>query len=192
MPGGGGVSDTRELVERAQAGDREAFAELYRLHHSDVFWVIVRRVGDLDLADDLTADVWERAWRNLPRFSWRSGGFGAWLTVIAVNLCRDWARSSRRRMETLAGDDSLTAACRPDTDRRYDPEQVAVVNSDAAALNAVLATLTEWQRRVLALRFGRGLTAAEAADAMGCTTGAVKLAQHRATGALRKRLGGGA
>ena len=183
------MSDTRHLVERAQLGDREAFAELYRLHHSDVFWTIARRVGDLHVADDLAADVWERAWRNLSRFSWRSGGFAAWLTVIAVNRCRDWAKSSRRRMETLTGDDSLTAACQPDTDRRYDPEQVALANAAAAELNSALASLTERQRQVLALRFGRDMTATEAADAMGCTAGAIKLAQRRATVALRKRLG---
>lgn len=187
-------ADRWEIVIRAQAGDMEAFGLLYKLYQSKIHAFIWRRTSSKDLADDLTQDVFVRALRNLGGLSWQGRDIGAWLTTVARNIVADHFKSGRHRFESgvryvtvggSAGDeDAVDMVDVVDSDRRADPEQVAVHNAFNAVLDAALAQLKPPQREVLALRFGVGLSVAETAAAMGKEEGAIKALTYRATRAM--------
>ena len=78
----------RSLIEAAQR-DPACFAQLYEDNFERVYAFIARRVGDRDQAQDLTADVFHSALKNLSRFEWRGAPFAAWLFRIAANAIAD-------------------------------------------------------------------------------------------------------
>ena len=80
-------------VARATAGDRLAFEELYRIHVNRVFALCVRMTNDRAAAEELTQDVFIRAWQKLSLFRGDSA-FGTWLHRLAVNVVLN-ARKSR-------------------------------------------------------------------------------------------------
>jgi RNA polymerase sigma-70 factor (ECF subfamily) len=85
-----------ELVRRAQAGDSDAFAALYRAHVGKVHALCLRLAGDAHDAADLTQDVFIRAWESLATFRGESA-LGSWLHRLAVNAFLGNRRASGRR-----------------------------------------------------------------------------------------------
>src|SRR2546425_1536456 len=87
----------RLLVEAAQRAPSR-FGELYEDNFERVYAFIARRVPDRDAAEDLTADVFHQALKNLPRFEWRGVPFAAWLFRIAANAIADrFKRAAKER-----------------------------------------------------------------------------------------------
>lgn len=169
----------QQLVTAAQNGDRDAFAELWRLYHDEVMAVIYRRTHNRHVAEDLTSETFLRAWRRLPGFTWQGKGFIGWVITIAINATNDHHRAAHQRCSFPHNDFQ-----EPDADRRNNPENVAEHADLARALDTALGQLTDDQRQVIGLRFGAALTLAETADAMGRKLGAVKSVQWRALQAL--------
>ena len=166
--------DERLRIEAAQKDPRR-FAELYEAHVDSVHAFILRRVRDRDAAEDLTADVFHHALRNLARYEWRGIPFSAWLFRIASNAISDrWERAARERGAPLP------------------PPEAAEGGEDAiverARLFRFLRTLPEDQRRVLELRFAEDRSIREIAAELGRTEGAVKQLQFRALENLRARM----
>lgn len=86
----------RRLVERARAGDRDAFDELVREHFALVYAMLHRHVGNHEDAEDLAQECFVRAWRSLALYR-TDGSFQGWLARIAVHLARDHHRGVSRR-----------------------------------------------------------------------------------------------
>jgi len=171
--------DTRALIEAAQAGDRDAFGQLYSATHPKVLGFIQRRVGYAPVAEDIAHDVYVRALANLNSWSWRGVDPCAWLITIARNLIADHFKRAATRLTEPAGDDLPSYLA--DLDRRVDPAEAAQANAVNAAVNAAIGELLPAQRRIIGLRFGRDEYSVEqTAQAVGSTTGAVKAAQYRA------------
>ncbi|HEU5434433.1 MAG TPA: sigma-70 family RNA polymerase sigma factor, partial [Thermomicrobiales bacterium] len=168
------------LVERAQRGEREAFAALYDRYLPRVYGYCYRLLGSRGAAEDATADVFMRALIALPAY--RAGSFRPWLFTIAHNVIIDHRR--RRRGE------SLTAAIET-ADPAPSPEAAAIASAERAALHAALPLLSAEQQHVVALRLA-GLSAAEIGEALGKPRGAVDALQHRAVVRLRALLATGA
>lgn len=175
---------TWPLVQRAQAGDTDAFAEIYSLYVDVVFRWICFRVRNRHLAEDLTSEVFLRALRNIGRFTWQGRDFGAWLHTIARNLVADHFKSGRHRLEALTADGAM-----PD---RVDPEpgtaEQVIARLTAVDLTAAMRHLGDEQRQCLVLRFYNDCSVTETALAMGKNEGAVKALQYRAVRALLKHL----
>lgn len=169
------------LVGDAQAGDPRAFGRLFDHYHASVYRYIVSRVHRPSDAEDLTQLVFVKALEALPRYEARGVPFGGWLFRLARNTVIDFVRTRREHAELDAAIDRPT----PDPG----PAEIAVVRTDIAAVAAALASLTDEQREVIALRFFAGLSAREAAEAMGKQEGTVRGLQFRAIAALRRRLG---
>ncbi|SNT56295.1 RNA polymerase sigma-70 factor, ECF subfamily [Actinacidiphila glaucinigra] len=87
-----------DLVERAQAGEREAFAALYDHYGDTVYRKVYYRVGGKATAEDLTSETFLCALRRIGTFTWQGRDFGAWLVTIARNLVSDHFTSSRFRL----------------------------------------------------------------------------------------------
>jgi RNA polymerase sigma-70 factor (ECF subfamily) len=177
------------LVQRAQAGDAEAFAQIYDRYHDTVFRFIYFRVGSAGrhLAEDLAADVFCRALKNIDRFAWQGRDFGAWLMTIAKNLLTDHFKCGRYRLEVVTGNvlDGDEAERGPEGS----PEDAVVDHLTNLTLLGAVKQLNAEQRQCIVLRFLNGLDIAETARAMGKNEGAIKALQYRAVRSLRRALG---
>ncbi|MGW1675191.1 sigma-70 family RNA polymerase sigma factor [Streptomyces sp. NPDC002324] len=99
-----GIQNIAQCVERAQAGDGAAFAELYAAYCDTVYRYVFYRVGGKPTAEDLTSEVFARAFQRLETFTWRGRDFGAWLVTIARNLVADHFTTARFRLEVTTGE----------------------------------------------------------------------------------------
>lgn len=174
--------DEAALVERAKHLDDAAWQQIYDLYYSRIFGYCYYRVGEPDLAEELTAQVFERAVKHIGRFQSRGGGLGAWLLRIARNLAHDhYRRRKAHPPDPLELEEDWVSP-------GSDPATTVLHNESHRYLQRALARLTPEQREVILLRFVARLTAREIGAQMGKTTGAVKSLQHRALAALRREL----
>lgn len=171
----------QQLVDAAQQGDRDAFAQLWQMYRAEVYRVVYYRTYNHHTAEDLTSETFLRAWKSLASFTWQGKGFAGWVVTIARHVANDHHSNAHQRRTVLHNEFHDA-----DSDRRSDPEQVAQSVDIAVAIDAAIAGLTADQRQVIALRFGAGRSLADTARAMGRQVGAIKAAQHRATVALRQ------
>ena len=169
---------TSALVERAQRGDAEAFAQLYREHSPRVFALAVRLTGERRAAEELTQDAFVQAWRRLASFRGESA-FASWLHRITVNEFLVEARTTRRR-ELRVQPMEL-----PETQGQGGRDEDHANRMD---LEAAIAALPEGARTALVLHDIEGYRHEEIARLLGVATGTVKAQLHRARQLLMRRL----
>jgi RNA polymerase sigma-70 factor (ECF subfamily) len=171
-----------ELVRAAQEGDRSAFALLYDKYVDVVFRYVLFRVGDRELAEDVTSETFLRALRRITSVTYQGRDVGAWFVTIARNLVLDHVKSSRFRLE-------VTTAEVDDSGRvEAGPEQQVLAGATRSALLECVRQLGDDQRECIVLRFLQGLSVAETAAVMSRNEGAVKALQHRAVRRLAQLL----
>jgi RNA polymerase sigma-70 factor (ECF subfamily) len=171
-------ADLRKFVQRAQQGDVEAFGMIYRHHQADILRYLFRRIGDHDAAQDLTQQVFLKAWQAIPRYRDRGHPLLAWLYTIARHQVIDHARASK-----LVG--SLDGIEVGEPSR---VEEQVLRAEQQRQLRAALERLSEDHREVLILRFWLDKPAAEVGELMDRSAGAVRVLQLRAIRALRREL----
>ncbi|RDG36831.1 ECF subfamily RNA polymerase sigma factor, BldN family [Streptomyces corynorhini] len=171
-----------ELVERAQAGEAEAFGRLYDQYSDTVYRYIYYRVGGKATAEDLTSETFLRALRRISTFTYQGRDFGAWLVTIARNLVADHFKSSRFRLEVTTGE-MLDA-----NEVERSPEDSVLESLSNAALLEAVRKLNPQQQECVTLRFLQGLSVAETARVMGKNEGAIKTLQYRAVRTLARLL----
>ena len=162
----------------AAAGDRRAFERLYRLHVSRVFSLCARMLNDRAWAEELTQDVFVRAWEKLHLFRGEAA-FGTWLHRMTVNVVLNARKSEgrlRSRFEDDDGDGMDALPARP------------LAPGDRMDLDAAIAKLPRGARRVFILYDVEGYKHEEIAEMLGVTTGATKAQLHRARLLLREAL----
>jgi RNA polymerase sigma-70 factor (ECF subfamily) len=174
-----------QLVDRAKAGDTDAFAQLYDRYLDTIYRYVYYRVGSRQLAEDLTSETFLRALRSMGTFTWQGRDFGAWLVTIARNLVADHFKSSRFRLEITIAD---MVATEGSTETAESPEGVVLRSLTNAALLAAVKRLNPQQQECLVLRFLQGLSVAETAKVMGKNEGAIKTLQYRAVRTLAQLL----
>ncbi|GGK89486.1 RNA polymerase sigma factor [Mangrovihabitans endophyticus] len=171
-----------ELVTRAQAGDPDAVAELYRRCHPRLLAMMRRRLPDLGTAEELAHEVWVRALRRIGGLQWQGRDVLAWLSTIARNLVADYYKSPRVNREQLAGDPYVSQVF--ETASPEDPLAAVPASLDAALDAAVLRRLvmrlSPDQQQVLIGRYWRDLPLTEVAAEMGRDYQAVKAIAYRA------------
>lgn len=161
------------LVERARRGERDAFGQLFSLHHAAVFR-LARFSLPHALAEDAVAETFTRAWKALPRYRRTGAPFVAWLYGIARHVVADIARAAHR------------VESQPEVAQH--PHDPWSGDDDRIVLAAALAQLPEEQRRVIELKFLVGLTNAEVGVVLAKKPGAVNTQQWRALRALQRIL----
>ncbi|URN15590.1 MULTISPECIES: ECF subfamily RNA polymerase sigma factor, BldN family [Streptomyces] len=171
-----------ELVERAQAGEAEAFGRLYDQYSDTVYRYIYYRVGGKATAEDLTSETFLRALRRISTFTWQGRDFGAWLVTIARNLVADHFKSSRFRLEVTTGE-MLDA-----NEVERSPEDSVLESLSNATLLEAVRKLNPQQQECVTLRFLHGMSVAETARVMGKNEGAIKTLQYRAVRTLARLL----
>jgi RNA polymerase sigma-70 factor, ECF subfamily len=169
----------RSLIEAAQR-DPACFAQLYEDNFERVYAYIARRVRDRDHAQDLTADVFHSALKNLSRFEWRGAPFAAWLFRIAANAIASRGKRAAQlaaiKLNELPEIDPSSGADLADVEHR-------------ARLFKLVEKLPDDQRRVITMRFAQQKSIAEIAKGIGRSEGAIKQLQFRGLQSLRTMVG---
>jgi len=169
-----------ELVARCLAGSNAAFRELVERHQKRVYSLALRMMGNHTDAEDLAQEAFVRAYSALPRYR-GPGGFASWLCRIAVNLCLNAARDSRRTIVVDPSDiEGLYANAAP-------CDQSESVGRSEAILTAI-RSLDEGYRAVVLLRFMDGLSYAEIAEVLSVPVSTIAARLHRAKKLLRDLL----
>ncbi|MEO5965083.1 MAG: sigma-70 family RNA polymerase sigma factor [Candidatus Limnocylindrales bacterium] len=169
------------LVGAAKAGDPEAFGALFDHFYGPVYRYVAARVGRPSDAEDLAQLVFVKALEALPRYEVRGVPFGGWLFKLARNVVIDHVRTRREHV-------TLDLIVERSTEEGG-PDELAVLRQQMDSIVHALRRLTPEQREAIELRFFAGLSAKEAAEAMGRQEGTVRGLQFRAIAALRRDLG---
>ncbi len=166
------------LARSAARGDEGAFERLYRRHVARIH-SLARRMASADLADDLTQEIFIRAWDKLPSFAGRST-FATWLHRLAINHVLTRRRRTRLERTWFIDDDAPVAMAPAAT------SQTALVMD----IEAAMARLPEGARQIFILYDIEGWTHEEIAGEMEITVGTSKSQLSRARATLRRMLDG--
>jgi RNA polymerase sigma-70 factor (ECF subfamily) len=178
-------AEIRKLVERAQAGDRNALEELYLIHFDRIYSYLHMTVGNRHDAEDLTTQTFLRMLESIGKFRFQAAPFSAWLFRIAHNLSMDHFRANRRWQPE-------EDVPEPHGSEERSAEDEAFHSIGRKSLLELIDTLSQEQQQVLTLKFVFSFSNGEAATILGKTEGAVKSLQHRALVSLQKQVSGDA
>lgn len=171
------MSSRANLLAWVRAPISEAdFARIYRLQLPKIYNFFRYRVGDGPIAEDLTAETFEKAWRKRNRYRHDLASFSTWLFTIARRVAIDHYRKQRpevpfERAGPLAAGET--------------PEMVTEKQADFKRLSTLLENLDDRERELVALRYGAGLTNRAIADLTGLSQSNVGVILHRTLKRLR-------
>lgn len=174
------------LIKRAQiACDPDAFDGLYLLFADRVFRYLLARLGDVDLAEEMTAQVFLQLIEKIDRYRIapkdNTNIFAAWLYRLSHNKMVDILRKSQRNRHVSIEQAAFVT-------EQYSPIEAIEDRIDFEQLLGTLQMLNEQQRQVVILRFLDGYSIAETAELMSKSEGAIKALQHRSLENLRRLL----
>jgi RNA polymerase sigma-70 factor (ECF subfamily) len=176
----GTTSDEAILVQKAIGHDAEAFGKLYDMHVDRVYRNIYYRVGNEADVEDLTQQVFLKAWQAIGKYKKMASPFVAWLMTISHNLVIDFYRTRKDRAyleaEVLA-DDSAPS-----------PERAAEASIEQQRLRRAILQLGGDEQQVVMLRFIEGFEFAEIASLLKKREGNIRVILHRALVKLRSIL----
>lgn len=174
-----------ELVRRAKAGDQGAFGELYRRYRQRIHALTLHLTGDEAEAEDVTQEVFLKAYRVLHTFEGRSQFF-TWIYRMAVNRALNARRAGKRRQATPLDDPRVERALV--VDAADNPGRAAELRQTYGRLLAGLDTLPATMRATVVLVALQGLSHGEAAVIQKCSPGTIAWRMHVARKALRQAL----
>lgn len=175
------TTDEKALIERAKE-DKEAFGKLYELYVDRIYNYVYYRTGNVADAEDLTAKIFVRAMKHIPRYRDQGVPFSAWLYRIAHNLVANWHRDNSRR-QMVALDDITHWHVGAES-----PEFATQLLEDKALLLSAIRRLPNDRQELLILKFVERLSNAEIGNIMGRSEGAIKSLYHRTLLSLREDL----
>ena len=181
------MTDEQLLIDRARNGDERSFRELVERSKINVYRLAYDLTGNRSDAEDISQDVFVRAYRALPGFRGDSK-WSTWLYRITLNICMDHKRTMKRRPITSPGveiDETLRDNHPPGTPG---PDQSAESALLRQYIQRALTSLTHQERTVFILRHYHDLTLKQIAETMQIADGTVKSYLFRAIQRLRKEL----
>ena len=170
-----------DVLRRAVARDEEAFAALYEAHLSRVYRHVRYRVGDPDLAEDISSQVFLRAWQAIDRYRPVEGRpFMAWLFTIANNLIIDHHRKAKRELPGIEPERH--------TAHTPDPEEAAIGQDLNDQIRAAIGRLKPEYQLIVSLRLVEDMEYEDIARILNKKPGALRVTLFRALNALREDL----
>lgn len=179
----------QELVNRAKAGDQNAFEQLVLDNQNKVYSLAFRMVNDREEAADLAQEAFLKVWQGLPSFQGESS-FSTWVYRLTTNLCIDYIRKQKRRqgIEPVASLDDLESGIGEPVDWEQDPHRHVERGELHVALARALQVLPDHHRQILVMRELSGLSYQEIGQALELDLGTVKSRIARARKGLQKIL----
>jgi RNA polymerase sigma-70 factor, ECF subfamily len=172
------ITKSRLLAWFGMSATEADFADLYRAELPRVYNFFRYRVGDGQLAEDLTSETFEKAWRNRERYDRNLAAFSTWVFTIARRVAVD---HYRKHQVEIALDDFVHLT----TDETI--EDLAEQQADFAHLSILLAQLADRDRELVALKYGAGLTNRTIAGLTGLSESNVGVILYRALQTLREK-----
>ncbi len=164
------------LVERAAGGDFEAFGDLYHIHIERIYRYVFYQVKDKSTAEDITEEIFVKAWKAISSCKGKEQTFSSWLYRIAHNHVID----NLRRLQKHQSIEIEKVVKIGDLETEIEGEL------ERQELLRVIACLPQNQRQVIILKFIEGLDNREIGQVMGKSQGAIRILQMRALSTLRK------
>ena len=184
------LSDARELLSRARAGDTRAFCLLTEPLQARLLRQAAALAGDLSTAEDLVSETLVEAWKSVPRYN-ETCRFSTWLYAILLHRHRKSIRRARSRPVSLAGLPLFEARELHEQQENLpapelSPAEAAAQNEALTRLSQCIELLPDKHRQVIRLRFFEDASLPDMATVLGCSVGTVKSRLHHALDKLRK------
>ena len=180
------LSEEKELVERARR-DPDAFGKLYDQYYSQIFGYALKRVANVEIAEDITSEVFFKALKNLGKFRWRKISFSFWLYRIATNQITDYFRKNKRRMFSLEEISDPVSVSNPLIETEVlQAEEELKRYEDFLILHESIAKLPVKYQEAITLRYFESKPIKEVAEILGRREGTIKSWLHRGLEKLRK------
>ena len=166
-----------DLVQKSQAGETQAFGEIYDIYIDDIYRFIFYKVGQREVAEDLTEDTFFKAWQKLDSFSQTKHPFSSWLYRIAKNTVIDYFRKERVNIEELQIDIA---------DEKVDTKKHTEQYFNQQHLQEALSKIPEKQREVVVLRYVNELSHKEISEVLDKSEVAVRSLLSRGMAKLKE------
>ncbi len=170
----------RRAIDKSSQATIEAFTEMYNNYVGKIYRYVLFRVGDEQIAEDLTSLVFMKAWESLEHFRPTGAQFITWLFTIAHNTIIDHYRTHK---DTVALDTSIQ-----EPGDRLSPEEESVSHFEKESLRKAIQKLTKEQQNVVILKFIEGLSTEEIASQLGKRAGTIRALQMRALQSLSRQM----
>ena len=176
----------KELVERAK-NHTDAFGELYDLYYSEIFGYVLRRTASIEIAQDVTSEVFFKALKNLRQFRWRDVPFSSWLYRIATHEIANYFRKSKQMQVCLEDVADSISISNPSAETELlEAEAELKRHEEFLALHENISKLSVKYQEVITLRFFENKQLKEIGEILGKREGTVKSLLHRGLEKLRK------
>ena len=173
-------SKIESLVERAACGNFEAFGELYSIYLDKIYRYVFYQINDKMTAEDITEDVFVKAWKAIKSCKGKSNTFSSWLYRIAHNHLINTLRKMQR----------YTSIDKGNLIDIRDPRQEIDILLEHQELAEIIACLPQNQSQVIILKFIEDMDNREIGKIMNKTEGAIRILQMRGLATLRQVLSG--
>jgi RNA polymerase sigma-70 factor, ECF subfamily len=180
----------RQLVERAQQGDKKAFGLLVEKYQRKLARLLSRFIRDQAEVEDVTQEAFIKAYRALPAFRGDSA-FYTWLYRIGINTAKNYLMALGRRAPTSTEVEAEEAEGYEEGEQLRDintPESLLLSNEIAETVNATIEKLPEELRKAIQMREIEGMSYEDIAQAMDCPIGTVRSRIFRAREAIAEQL----
>lgn len=166
-----------DLVERAKNGEEEAFGLIYDRFLTQIYRFIFLKVSNQHDAEDLSQQVFIKAWGAIDRFEEEGAPFESWLYKIARNLVIDFYRTKKSTTEL---EENMMII-----DSRIDTEEVIFLKQSGSKIVKAIGCLTDEQQNIIILRYTEDLSYKEISKIMKKNQPALRILQHRAINKLK-------
>ncbi|HNQ69203.1 MAG TPA: sigma-70 family RNA polymerase sigma factor [Bacteroidales bacterium] len=169
-----------EIIEFALNGEEKAYAELLDRYQDSIYFLLLKKIGNENDAEDLTMETFGKAFNNLSQYT-PVYAFSTWLFRIAINNCIDFVRKRKIRPQSF---DSGIDFHDPDnanfTSLSPNPEELVIKKEKAKELKSMIKTLKPRYARLIDYRYYQELSYEEIAETMQLPLGTVKAQLFRA------------
>jgi len=176
----------KEMVRRAQK-EPGAFSELYEYNYSKIFGYVLKRVANLEIAQDITSEIFLKSLKNIKKFKWKNVSFSSWLYKIASNEIANYFRKKEYKAVSLEKitEPSISSNQLQDF---IEAEEKLKRQKDFLELHQKITKLPLLYQEVIVLRFFEKKKIGEIAEILGKREGTIKSLIHRGLEKLRETM----
>jgi RNA polymerase sigma-70 factor (ECF subfamily) len=181
------LEQEKQLVERAK-NDTQAFGELYEQYYPPIFGYALRRTASVKIAQDVTSEVFLKAFKRIGQFEWRDIPFSAWLYRIASHEIANQYKKNKHQVPPCDNFELLADSIQADEGEFIVAEAEMEKYEEFLEVHAFIARLPVQYQEIITLRFFEDKKFKEIAVILGKQEGTVKAMLYRALEKLRKMM----
>lgn len=179
-----------DLVKKAQTGDREAFSDLYDLYYPKIFGYVVRRVGFVQIAADVTSETFLKMLKKINTFSFQDIPFSAWLYRVATNEIANYYRQKKTySLDRMQDETGFEIEDKTNLEEEFTRAQEELEKEKIFVdISGRLKTMPMHYQEVISLRFFEKKKTREIADILGKSEGTIKSLLSRGIEKLKQEM----